>query len=273
MLHIEKSAHFRIGLISKQLRDVQSVSIYNLFHKIDGRPLSYVELDQDMVIKSIPFLSRVTHLENVYFRGVTTKHSFTSLGALSMHQLIDSLSGHFDCGVLSHNLNIHGLSCPKKIARLNTEGEGDCNFCKRVCKNFPLERVYDIDLCLPIDDSKEIIESRHGGKEYLLTDTWFLRLLENTIVGGISEGIVVLNYHPEVLDEMKSFIESSQVNVSELKREDVHGAIMKGNNILYSTFLSEESFDHLKKIGLDISDDLLDPMVFGSKIYPDGQVM
>ena len=173
MLHIEKPAHFRIGLISKQLRDVKSVSIYNLFHKIDGRPLSCVELDQDMVIKSVPFLSRLTHLENVYFRGVTTKHSFTSLGALSMHQLIDSLSGHFDCGVLSHNLSIRGLSCPKKLARLNAEGEGDCNFCKRVCKNFPLERVFDIDLCLPIDDSKEIIESRHGGKEYLLTDTLF----------------------------------------------------------------------------------------------------
>ena len=35
-LHIYKSSELRIGLVSKQLRDVRSISIYNLFRKFDG---------------------------------------------------------------------------------------------------------------------------------------------------------------------------------------------------------------------------------------------
>ena len=271
-LHIYKSSELRIGLVSKQLRDVRSISIYNLFRKFDGGDGVF---NEDIARRSVPFLSRFSHLENVYFWGMgmdalSSRNELSLVlsdeGVTNVNFLIGNLCAHFDSGALPSNLSIYGLSCPKKTAIGTSE---DCRVCERICKKFPLERVYNIDLCLPIDDGKEIIESRHGGKEYLLSDTWFLRLLGNTIVGRISEGIVVLKYHPEVLDEMKSFIESSQVNVSELKREDVHGAIMKGNNnILYPVFLSEESFDHLKKIGLDISDDLLDHMAIRVENIP-----
>jgi len=186
-LHIEKSAHLRLGLVSKQLRDVRNVSIYNLFHPSvgddDNIGLEEVELDldEDMVIQLVPFFSRFTHLEKVYFRrNGGHLYSFTSLGALSMHQLIDSISGHFDCRSLSHNLSIYGLSCPKGTSR------GDCKICKRVCKKFPLEHIFDIGVCLPVASIKETIQSRREEKDYLLSDTWFLQLLGKTVVAGIS---------------------------------------------------------------------------------------
>ena len=266
-LHIYKSSELRIGLVSKQLRDVRSISIYNLFRKFDGGDGVF---NEDIARRSVPFLSRFSHLENVYFwgMGMDALSSMNELslvlldeGVTNVNFLIGNLCAHFDSGALPSNLSIYGLRCPKKTAIGTSE---DCRVCERICKNFPLERAFDIGSCLSAAASKEIIESRRG-KEYLLSDTWFLQLLGMGWLNTISHADhFIMHYDSEILDEMRGFIEpTSQVDVTKFNPEDVFNAIMKRYpyNIPYPVFLSEESFDYLKKtMGLDINDDLLDHM-------------
>ena len=178
-LHIDKSSQLRLGLITKHLRDVRSISIYKLFQKDDT-----FSINQNAAVKAVHFLCRFPLLETVHFWGEETIHfsprdyrNVCSLNSLTnvhgnltehdertMNHLIDSFSGGFACGALSNSVNIIGLSCPR---RLNpTRATGLCNVCKRVCKTFPLERVFDVDLC---DDAycRELIDSRQGGEDVL----------------------------------------------------------------------------------------------------------
>jgi len=211
----------------------------------------------------VHFLSKLPQLDRVSFWG-KEGDSLCSLNSLvfygespSTSHMLDSFSRAFDSGSLSHTLQINGLRCPRKRT-----GNSDCTECKRICGSFPLGRIGDLDICLPTATSKEIIESRKGGRNYLRSETRFMQLLGKGRVKDllqIHDDFCIINYDSDVHDELKSMTESSNVNVPKLNPQDVVKAIKKRypNNV--TVYLSEESFKYLKSIGLPISNELLDP--------------
>ena len=275
-LHIENSSQLRLGIVSKQLRDVHSISIYNIFRR---NITDDIILDQDTVTKSVHFLSRFPILETVHFWGedegsVCSLNSLTSL-PLSfrqnqreiMNHILDTFSGAFDCGALTNNLRINGLSCPMR----STHRRGDCRVCKRVCKQFPLEHIFDVYLCLSDDSCTEIIESRQGGENYFRSETRFLQLLGKGRIEDNNRSICIfIDYDYEVRDAMERFVNISQLDVTKLKKEDVFNAIMKRYpNKNNTTYLSEQSFDYLKTtLGLFIGDELLNPEAYRLENLP-----
>ena len=110
--------------------------------------------------------------------------------------------------------------------------------------------------------------SRKGGRNYLQSETRFMQLLgkgtiqsqyDYTVVERVVD-FTVIKYDSRVQVQLKDMIETSQVDITTLNREDVVKAITRHypNNI--TVYLGEESFDYLKTtIGLPISNDLLDP--------------
>jgi len=260
-LHIEKASQPRVGAVSKHLRDVRSITIYNLFSlPITGD----IELNEDIATKSVQFIiaSKFPHLESVAFWGKSEDRlhslnmSFTSIHNNqrgSIYSLMDELSGAFDCGSLPHNLQMNGLRCPRKNSNY-------CTVCKRVCNDFPLELTGDVDLCLPYAISNEIIESREGGRDYLHSETRFMQLLDRGRVKVLRDDCCVIKYSSWVKDELTSFVESTQMDVVTLNPENVVNAIKKQYPDNITVYLSEESFDHLKTaVGLPINNELLDP--------------
>jgi len=264
-LHIEKASQLRTGIVLRHLRDVRSVTIYNLFRTYSNSisHATLIEIDKDIATKSVSFISkRLTHLESVSFWGADGDSlcSFHPGGwkfdwGGCIYSLLDALSGAFDCRSLPHNLQIIGLSCPKRIIGSTI----DCAYCNKVCKMFPLELVGEIDLCLPFTTCNEIIESREGGRDYLHSETRLMQLLGRCRVTETFDDFSIIEYQDNVQNEMESFIELSEVDVTKLNPQDVTKAIRKQypNNI--SIFFSEESFDCLKSIGIPINNDLLDP--------------
>jgi len=262
-LHIEKASHLRIGLVSNQLRDVREISIYNLFNQ---KPLN---INEDIATKSVPFLiaNNFPHLESVAFWGKDGDR-LSSLRWIridknergSIYHLMDSFSGAFDCGSLPHNLQIIGLRCP------NGASSSGCRTCQKMCRKFPVELIGDVDLCFPFPYaiSKEIIKAREGGRDYLQSETRFMQLLGKGRVLQLKvqyEGdYLCYEYDAKVKDELKNVSESSEVDVTKLSSEDVMKSIKKQHPKNISVYLSEESFDYLKSIGIPISYVLLDPM-------------
>ena len=115
-------------------------------------------------------------------------------------------------------------------------------------------------MCLPVAISKELIESRKGGRDYLHSETRLLQLLGKGRVDELHGDTTIIKYDSMVCDELKSFIESSNVDVTKLNPEDVAKAIKRRYPSNITVYLSEQSFDHLKTtIGLPISNELLDP--------------
>ena len=53
-LHIGKAAQLRIGVVSKQLRDICNVSICNLFSKNNNA--NHIQMDEDIATNSVHFL-------------------------------------------------------------------------------------------------------------------------------------------------------------------------------------------------------------------------
>jgi len=263
-LHIENASHLRKGIVSNHLHDVRSVSIYNLFSlPITGD----IELNEDIATKSIQFIiaSKFPHLESVAFWGKSEDRlhslnmSFTSIHNNQrgcIYSVLESLSEAFHCGSLPHNLQINGLRCPRKTGNTN------CTACKRICGRFALERIGDIDLCLPFATSNDIIISRQGGKDYLHSETRLLQLLGKGRMKSFRNDFCIIEYESKVQGELKRFVESTQFDVTKLNQQDVVvKAIKKQYPKNISIYLNEESFDHLKTtIGLPISDELLDPM-------------
>ena len=103
-LNIEKASQLRIGIVSKQFRDVRSVSIYNLFHISDA---DNIILDDDIARRSVHFLSRLPHLKRVTFWGKdgnslcslkNTEWTFDIEQKRSVYNMIGALLGAFDCG-------------------------------------------------------------------------------------------------------------------------------------------------------------------------------
>jgi len=253
-LHIEKASQLRTGIVLRHLRDVRSVTIYNLFYRFSDR----FQMDDEIATQSVHFLSLLPHLESVTFWG-RDGNRLRSLNSMRLHinnptttsQLLESFSSAFDYGGLPTHLQINGLRCQHAST-------GDCKVCKRVCKMFPLERIGDIDLCLPIATSKELIKTRLGGRDYLHSETRFMQLLGLCQLTGRR---YIIGFNVEVQGELKSFIESSSIDVAKLNPEDVAKAIKRrhtpnNNSICY---LSGDSFDLLKSIGIPISNILLDP--------------
>jgi len=258
-LHIEKASQLRIGLVSNHLRDISSVTIYNLFYK--NNDTNTIHVDEDIATNSVHFLSRLPNLQSVTFWGrwgdslCSLKSRYISEDQrFGIYHLMDSFSGAFDCRSLPHNLQINGLSCPNLC---NDSEGGSCKVCKRLCKKFPLERTLDVDLCLSYTTCNEIIKARKGGEDYLHSETRLMQLLGK---GVIEDASLIIAYCGSVKSELKITVESSRgVDVTKLKEEDIRNAIMKqhSNTVAY---LSEESFDLLKTtIRLPISNDLLDP--------------
>ena len=270
-LHIEKASQPRVGVISGHLRDVRSVSIYNLF----SLPISGdIELDEDIATKSVKFIigSKFPHLESIAFWGKSEDRlhslnmSFTSIHNVqkrSIHNLMDSFSGAFDCGSLPQNLQIVGLRCPRK--RRSGTSNSDCAICKRVCDKFPLELIGDVDLCLQTSTSNEIIESRKGGRSYLHSETRFMQLLSKCrCIEASRNDCCIVKYSSRVKDELKNMVESSKLDASKLNLEDVAKAIKKQYPNI-PVYLTGQSFDYLKSIGIQISNDLLNPDVVRSE--------
>jgi len=251
--------------VSNHLRDVREVSIYNLFNV--NRIKATIQVDKDIAVKSVHFLSILpNNVESVAFWG-KYRSSLCSLNSLVLYDgdnppishLLDEILGAFDCGSLPHNLQINGLSCPRKRT-----SNSNCTECKRLCGIFPIERIGDVDICLPTTTSKEIIMSRKGGRKYLQSETRFMQLLGKGRVKGILQihsDFCISGYSSKTKEELKSMAQSPNVDVTKLNPQDVVKAITRHfpNNI--SVYLYEDSFDLLKSIGLPISNDLLDPNV------------
>ena len=261
-LHIEKSSQLWTGTVSNHLRDVRSVSIYNLFSlSITGD----IELNEDIATKSIQFIiaSKFPHLESVTFWGKSSDNrlhslnmSLTSINFIQRMRidiLFYKLSGAFDCGHLPYNLQIIGLRCPRKCTNY-------CVACRRVCLKFPLESILDIDLCLPFATSNAIIMSRRGGRDYLYSETRFMQLLGKGTVEDSRDNFSIIRFGHDVQDEIKSFIDSSNVDVTKLNPQDVVKAVKRRFPSNITIHLGEVTFDYLKLIGIPISDDILDPM-------------
>ena len=225
-----------------------------------------IQVDKDIATKSVHFLSILpNNLESVAFWG-KYRSSLCSLNPLvlygdnpSISHLLDEILGAFDCVSLPHNLQINGLRCTRKRT-----SNSDCTECKRICGRFPLERIGDLDICLPTATSKEIIESHKGGRKYLRSETRFMQLLGKGRVKNllqIDDDFCIIIYDSDVHDELKSMTDSSNVDVPKLNPQDVVQAIKRRypNNV--TVYLSEESFNYLKSIGLPISNELLDPNV------------
>ena len=256
-LHIEKASQLRAGTVSNHLRDVRSISICNLFRTNSIGEAT--EIDEHIATQSVPFISkRFPHLESVSFWGADGDNLLSLDLSVDnpdgIYQLFDSFSSAFDCRSIPNNLQINGLRCPQSLFA-NT---GDCKVCKRVCKMFPLERIGDIDLCLPIATSKELIMSRRGGRDYLQSEIRFMQLL-GTFFPYVPSDFCLVGYD-EVQDELDSIITSSKFDVTKISQEDMLIAITRHFPDNISVYLHEDSFDYLKKtIGLPISNDLLDP--------------
>jgi len=257
-LHIEKPSHLRIGIVSKQFRDVRSVSIYNLFIK-EGKNAT---LDEDIATQSVHFLFRFSNLERVTFLG-TDGNDLRSLNSVpslvftqkqkeSIYNLLDSFSGAFDYKHLPRNLQIIGLRCPRR------RSSSDCTVCRRICNKFPVQRIGNISLCLYHATSKELIKARKGGMNYLQSETRFMQLLGGNIDDTRCDYSIIA-YNAGLRDEINSIIESSKVDFTKLNSEDVAKAIKKQypNNV--TVYLSESAFDYLEIIGIPVSIDFLDP--------------
>ena len=273
MLHIEEPSQLQLGLVTKHLRKVHSVSIYKLFRKRYSLDCS-LELDQRAANKVVHFLCRFPLLKTVFFGGEIGSDStlgdrnVCSLVALGntdirtdheggMNHLIDSISGAFDCGALSNSVSIIGLSCPR---RLNpTRDTGVCNVCESVCKYFPLSNIGDVDLCHDAS-CRELIESRQGGEDYLRSKTRFLQLLGKGRIGSICVYETVVGYDAALRDALQGFVEVSELDVTKLSQEVIFNAITKQHPNKNATYVNEQSFDFLKTtLGLSVSDSLLDP--------------
>ena len=287
MLHIEEPSQLQLGLVTKHLRKVHSVSIYKLFRKRYSLDCS-LELDQRAANKVVHFLCRFPLLKTVFFGGEIGSDStlgdrnVCSLVALgntyirtdhderTMNHLFDAISGAFDFGALSNSVSIIGLSCPRRLHP--TRATGVCNVCKSVCKYFPLRHIGDVDLC---DDAscRVLIESRQGGEDYLRSETRFLQLLGKCRIHSIPLNNVricsFIGYDASLQDALRSFVEVSQMDVTKLSQEVIFNAIMKQYPNNNATYLNEQSFDFLKtSLGLSVSDSLLDPMAYRLENLP-----
>ena len=253
-------------MISSCLRDVRSVSIYNLFYR--NNSIDDTEVDENIATRTVHFLSnRFPHLESVTFwdkdRSCPLNYYYRFINQdqrESIYHLLDSFSGAFTYKSLPSTLEIVGLSCPERTP-LGLDGAGECKVCKRICRSYPLECILNVGLCLPYSSINEIINSRRGGSDYLHSETRLLQLLGN----GHHMNMIRINstdrikYESEVKDEVNSIIESSQVDLSKLSSKKVAEAIKRGHPDNISVHLAEESFDYLKTLGLPISNNLLDP--------------
>jgi len=276
MLHIEEPSQLQLGLVTKHLRDVRSVSFYKLFRK--NRMESCLKFDQRRAAnKVVHFLCRFEDLEAVHFwgeigTGMSRYCSLNSLGNTDispgheggMNNLIESISGAFDFGALSNSVSILGLSCPKRLTR--TRAPGECNVCKSVCKYFPLRHIGDVDLCLPDASCWELIKSREGGENYLRSENRFLQLLGKGRIYRVNYNdgrfYSFIGYDAALRDAMGRFVEQRLLDVTKLNQEVIFNAITKQHRNKNATYLDEQSFDFLKTtLGVPVCNSLLDPEV------------
>jgi len=145
-LHIEKASHLRIGLVAKNLRDIRSITIYNLF-QINSDTDDNI-LDEDIATQSVPFLIATTfpHLESVVFWGKCGDNLLPLNEIIidddqrgSIYSLLDAFSGAFSCRTIRNSLQIVGLSCPN--TRVDTDGS--CRTCKEYAISF-LSKLLEI---------------------------------------------------------------------------------------------------------------------------------
>ena len=256
-LYIKRAYQLRTGIVSRHLRDVRSVTIYNLFYRFSDR----FYMDDEIATQSVRFLSLLPNLESVTFWG-RDGNRLRSLNSMRLHinnpsitsQLLESFSSAFDYGGLPTHLQINGLRCPWK----NTNC---CKICQRICDKFPLKSISDIDLCLPYAISNEIIKAREGGRDYLHSETRLLQLLGKGRMKSFHNDCCIIEYESKVQGELKRFVESTQLDMAMLNQEHVLKAIKKQYPKNISVYLSEESFDYLKStIRVPIDNALLDPM-------------
>ena len=262
-LYIEKASQLRLGIVSNHLRDVHSVTICNLFQK--NSESNRIQVNDDIATNSVFFLSRFPYLERVTFLGKDGNGLYHPIRSIinedqrgSVHHLLDSFSAAFDCRHIPQKLQIIGLCCPKNGLTRN------CKTCNKICRKFPFDSILDVDLCILYTSMKETIESRQGGKDYLQSESRFFMQLLSKGKGRVyqaSSGLCcIIQYPIWVINYMKGFAESSNVDVTKLNPDDVVKAITRHypNNI--TVYLSEQSFDHLKTtVGLPISNDLMNP--------------
>jgi len=260
-LHISKASQLSAGIVSNHLRDVRSVTIYNLFHL---QSPGEVHTNEDIATQSVPFLIATTfpQLESVAFWGKSGDNLLSLNDVIidddqrgCIYNLLDSLSGAFSCRAIPNNLQIIGLSCPNTTV----DTDGSCQTCKRICNKFPLGITGDIDLCLPFARSNEIIMSREGGRDYLNSETRFMQLLGKSHVSTSRNDFCIIGHDREVRNELTRMVEASQVDIKKLNLDAVKAIKKRHPNSTSVYYLSGDSFDLLKSIGILINDDKLDP--------------
>ena len=212
-LHIDKSSQLNLN-VAYRFRDIKTMHINSLLKMTIDEDFRDIYLDFETKIRIVPFLSRFSSLERVFF-GVKDEdgdiiedfplasegyfyagdESYPDDGSREeMLQLLDNISGAFSCGALPKNLNILGLVCPDATDKTSNRGDS-CDICMRACKSFPLQSVVEfecrgtssnntksgrshgLDVCLERAKLESIIESRPGGKEMLHSEDRLLRLL------------------------------------------------------------------------------------------------
>ena len=299
-LRIDKAAQMNLAVASR-FRDITDIHINSLLSLEVQNEGTFDEFTDFSVnfgtrIRVVPFLSRfVQTLERVHFGGKDEEgkdiEGFAPAAEYffeedegyphegpreSMLAFIDMLSGAFQCGAFQ-NLQISGLCCPNIRLRLGIQ----CMTCRMACKSFPLEsaiefeskgssvsnarseRRYGLDVCLPILEVEDIIESRPGGKDLLLSPDRLLRLLGSGRRYEIKHddngsALMVVIYEKTILDEIKRVVEYAKLDVKKISTEKLNEAVsrsfVKGSSPTPKRrcFLSEASLTSLREIGIFI---------------------
>lgn len=198
------------------------------------------------------------------------------------------------------NLWVLGLRCPDSHRGVNMFNvASSCPTCIQACKSFPIdsvlnfeqggssewhmstmssmpnqrsrdpnlpEQLYNLDVCVTLDQIEDIVTKRRGGNELLHSKERFLGLLGNgtrlVIIDKDDTELYVVKYNGYELERLKRFIDKSQLNVKTLSSDLVTEAIKRSFAAderdplppREQCYLAESSFRKLKSMGLEFDE-------------------
>jgi len=227
------------------------------------------KVDNETIMKVIPFLSHFTRLEKVFLGGkddhgkkfgvgeyMGTRYSFHTTVKQHISNLIMQISYAYQSNFLPNRLLVLGIRCPNIfIADSVREGDSSCPCCQLACKTWPLEYVINfnikgtsrwvadmfeqrrpntLDVCLTRDQLETIVKGRSGGEEMLCPERRLLHLLGDGILHTIrsdddGSSIYIAQFSQIGVDRLKE--EVTKLNGKQLSKEDVTKAIMNSFSI------------------------------------------
>jgi len=263
VLHIDKSS--QLNALYSRYRDVRVINISSLL----CREGDIMMVDNETVLKVIPFLSHFPKLEKVFLGGkdehgkkfgvgdvMDTRYSFHTTGVQCISNLILQISYAYQSNFLPKSLLVLGIRCPTCcIANSNREGDSTCPCCQLACKTWPLEHVINfnnkgssrwrkemfeqrrpntLDVCLTRDQLETIVKGRSGGEEMICPERRLLHLLGNGVLHTIrsdddGSSFYIVQFSQIGVDRLKE--EVTKLNGKQLSKEDVTKAIMNSFSI------------------------------------------